>query len=119
MGSVKTIKYVDDFDKKEIEEGAEVQSAILEWDGTRRKVTMTSDNFKKLDEQLSKILETADAVPAAKAGRAKSESMHDWMKARGITEEQVRQFERDTPGLEEGVRGIKKETRQKWDEVNG
>lgn len=119
MGSVQITTYVDDYDKEEIAEGTEVESAVLEWNGVRRKVTTTSANFKKLDEQLSKILETADQVPTTRVGRGQTESMHDWLSARGITEEQVRQFERDTPGLSEGQRGIKVETRKKWDELNG
>lgn len=119
MGSVQTTTYVDDFDKKEIAEDVEVQTAVLEWNGVRRKVTMTSANYKKLDEQLGTILETADEVPTTRVGRGQTESMHDWLDARGITEEQVRQFERETPGLEEGLRGIKVATRKKWDEVNG
>jgi len=119
MGSVQITTYVDDYDKKEIAEGTDVQSGILEWEGERRKVTMTAANYKKLDEQLNKILETADPVPTTKVGRGQTESMHDWLDARGITEEQVRQFERDTPGLSEGQRGIKVATRKKWDELNG
>lgn len=119
MGSVQTITYVDDFDKKEIAEGTETKSAVIEWDGERRKVTMTTANFDKLDKQLLKIMETADAAPSNSSGRETLEPMHDWLSARDITEEQIRQFERETPGLEVGRRGIKVATRAKWDELKG
>ena len=117
MGSIRTITYVDDFDKKELAEDAERQSAVLEWNGQRRQVTMTPANFKKLDEQLTKLMETADPAPAKSTTGGKSASQQ-WLEDRGITIEHIHEFEQKH-NLPTSERGVKKATKEKWDEING
>lgn len=118
MGSIKTITYVDDFDKKELAEDAEKTSAVIEWNGLRRQVTMTPENFKKLDDQLMKLIETADPAPAKSSTTGGKSESQLWLDERGITKAQLQAFEEEHK-LPVSERGVKKETRKKWDEING
>lgn len=118
MGSIKTITYVDDFDKKELAEDAEKVSAVIEWNGQRRQVTMTPANFKKLDDQLTKLMETADPAPAKGGATGGKSASQLWLEQRSLTIDQVHEFEQEH-NLPTSERGVKKATKEKWDEING